>query len=48
MTRPPQSARVFVWDVPVRLFHWLLAAAFTGALLTAESERLRETHVRLG
>ena len=48
MTRPPQSARVFVWDVPVRLFHWLLAAAFTGALLTAESERLRVTHVRLG
>ncbi len=48
MTRPPQAARVFVWDVPVRVFHWLLAAAFAGALLTAESERLRVTHVRLG
>ena len=48
MTRPPQAARVFVWDVPVRVFHWLLAAAFAGALLTAESERLRLTHVRLG
>lgn len=48
MTRPAQAARVFVWDLPVRLFHWLLAAAFTGAMLTAESERLRVTHVRLG
>ena len=48
MTRPAQAARVFVWDVPVRVFHWLLAAAFAGALLTAESERLRVTHVRLG
>ncbi|MDO8793618.1 MAG: cytochrome b/b6 domain-containing protein [Vicinamibacterales bacterium] len=44
----PQVARVFVWDLPVRLFHWVLAAAFTGAMLTAESERLRVTHVRLG
>ena len=48
MTHLPQVARVFVWDLPVRLFHWLLAGAFTGALLTAESERIRVTHVRLG
>jgi cytochrome b len=40
--------RVFVWDVPVRLFHWLLAASFTGAFLTAESERYRDVHVALG
>lgn len=40
--------RVFVWDVPVRLFHWLLAASFTGAFLTAESERYRDIHVALG
>ncbi len=25
--------RVFVWDLPTRLFHWLLAAAVTGAAL---------------
>ncbi|MEQ1897886.1 MAG: cytochrome b/b6 domain-containing protein [Vicinamibacterales bacterium] len=48
MTGPAPEARVFVWDLPVRLFHWLLAAAFAGAMLTAESERLRLTHLRLG
>lgn len=42
------TKRVFVWDLPVRLFHWLLAASFAGAFLTAESERLRDVHVVLG
>lgn len=42
------TTRVFVWDVAVRAGHWLLAAAFMGAFLTAESERLRLLHVRLG
>ena len=37
-----------VWDVPTRVFHWLLAASFTGAWLTAESERWRDVHVMLG
>lgn len=27
--------RILVWDVPVRLFHWLLAFAFGGAFLLA-------------
>lgn len=40
--------RVFVWDLPVRMFHWLLAASFAGAFLTAESERYRDIHVALG
>lgn len=48
MTGPAAGARVFVWDLAVRLGHWLLAAAFTGAMLTAESEWLRLIHVRLG
>lgn len=26
--------RVFVWDLSTRLFHWLLAAAVTGAVVT--------------
>ena len=42
------KAKVLVWDVPTRAFHWLLAASFTGAFLTAESERLRDVHVTLG
>ena len=42
------TTRVFVWDAAVRAGHWLLAAAFAGAFLTAETERLRLLHVRLG
>lgn len=40
--------RVLVWDAPVRVFHWLLAASFIGAWLTAESERWMLVHVTLG
>jgi cytochrome b len=40
--------RILVWDLPTRLFHWLLAASFLGAWLTSESERLRNMHVVLG
>ena len=42
------SNRVLVWDAPVRVFHWLLAASFIGAFVTAESERWRLLHVTLG
>ncbi|HUX91313.1 MAG TPA: cytochrome b/b6 domain-containing protein [Gallionellaceae bacterium] len=40
--------RILVWDVPTRVFHWLLALSFIGAYLTAESERNRDIHVVLG
>ncbi|MBX9812345.1 MAG: cytochrome b/b6 domain-containing protein [Burkholderiales bacterium] len=43
-----EKKRVLVWDLPTRVFHWLLAACFVGAFLTAESERLRDVHVTLG
>ena len=42
------SQRVLVWDVPTRVFHWLLVLSFTGACLTAESELDRDIHVVLG
>ena len=42
------TKRVFVWDLPVRLFHWSLALSFAGAFITAESERYRDVHVVLG
>jgi cytochrome b len=42
------KARILVWDLPTRAFHWLLALSFAGAFLTAESERLRDVHVTLG
>jgi len=40
--------RTLVWDLPTRLFHWLLAATFAGAYLTSEGERLRDIHMLLG
>ena len=40
--------RILVWDVPVRVFHWLMVASFAGAWITAESERWRLLHVTLG
>ena len=42
------SQRMLVWDVPTRVFHWLLVVSFAGAFLTAESERYRDIHVVLG
>lgn len=42
------APRVLVWDAPLRVFHWLMAASFAGAWLTAESERWRMLHVTLG
>jgi cytochrome b len=43
-----KTSRILVWDLPLRVFHWLLAISFAGALLTAESERVRDIHVLLG
>lgn len=42
------SERTKVWDLPVRIFHWLLAGSFAIAYLVAESEQLRGLHVILG
>ncbi|OWW18242.1 cytochrome b/b6 domain-containing protein [Noviherbaspirillum denitrificans] len=42
------SRDILVWDLPVRLFHWLMVLCFAGTYLTAESERWRLVHVTLG
>ena len=39
---------IMVWDMPVRVFHWLLAICFAGAWLTSESERLAMIHYAFG
>lgn len=42
------AEKVLVWDMPVRLFHWLMVLCFAGAYLTSETERWRLIHVTLG
>ena len=39
---------ILVWDMPVRVFHWLLVICFSGAWLTSESERLAMIHYAFG
>lgn len=45
---PAAPPTALVWDLPVRLFHWLMVLSFAGAYLTAETERWRLVHVTLG
>jgi cytochrome b len=49
MSTPSDNERtMWVWDAPVRVFHWLMVACFAGAWITADSERWRLVHVTLG
>ena len=49
-TLPEQAALAEqkIWDLPTRVFHWLLVLCFAGAWLTAESERTQLLHLTLG
>jgi cytochrome b len=47
-TNAASGARVRVWDLPVRVFHWALVASFGTAYVLSESERLRQVHVMFG
>lgn len=40
--------RILVWDIPTRLFHWLLVTSFTAAWLTSESDRWLSVHTFFG
>ena len=42
------NTKVLVWDLPTRVFHWLLVVSFVGAYLSAESERLQIIHITFG
>ena len=48
VTAAATGARVRVWDLPVRVFHWALVASFGTAYVLSETERLRRVHVMLG
>ncbi len=39
---------ILVWDLPLRLFHWLLATSFVGAWLTSESDQWLSLHTFFG
>jgi cytochrome b len=39
---------ILVWDMPTRVFHWLLVISFTGAWFTSESERFQMFHYAFG
>lgn len=40
--------RILVWDWPVRIGHWLMAAGFALAWLTAESDSFHTLHIIAG
>jgi cytochrome b len=44
----PQPQPILVWDLPVRVFHWLMAGCFVVAWLSSESERWRLLHITVG
>lgn len=44
----PAAASRRVVDAPTRMVHWLMALSFTGAYITAESERWHLVHITLG
>ena len=44
----PAPLAVRVWDLPVRVFHWTLAASFAAAYTLSESERWRNVHTMFG
>jgi len=45
---PLVTTMVKVWDWPVRVFHWTLAASVLGAFITGENEDFERLHQTLG
>ena len=45
---PRETPRRRVIDAATRAFHWLFAACFLGAYITADGERWRDIHIMLG
>ncbi len=44
-----EASRVYVWDIPVRLFHWSLLALMIALVITGEIlDGVIELHARLG
>jgi cytochrome b len=47
-SRDHETERVLIWDLPTRLFHWMLVVSFFTALVTAAPDRFRDLHVVSG
>lgn len=47
-TRSGVSVKILIWDVPTRLFHWLLVLGFSVAMITGNPDRWRDVHVFVG
>jgi cytochrome b len=45
---PPSLSPIRVWDVPTRVFHWLLVASFVTLWLTRDDSRYLDFHVFAG
>lgn len=43
-----ESKQIRVWDLPTRLFHWSLLAAFVGAYVTGDVLEILEPHEWIG
>lgn len=41
-------SRVLIWDLPIRVFHWLFAAACTTAWVSGDDPRLTDLHLFAG
>lgn len=39
---------ILVWDLPLRVFHWLLAGSFAAAFATGDADRWRDVHAEVG
>jgi cytochrome b len=48
MQTSTSTGRRLIWDLPTRVFHWVLAASFVGAYLLAEEDGSRSLHVMFG
>ena len=43
-----ESRKTLIWDLPLRVFHWMFAAAFLAGWITSESDRLLYAHTYAG
>ena len=44
----PYEKRILIWDLPTRVFHWLMVLAFAGAWLAFDDDRYLYIHVYTG